>query len=77
MQKFRASVEPFWDLKIGKYVDYQTPVSSEYIISCVLLSLTSSDGRTSHVLLVDVIPWIYIGSPTLYIARTMSSVPSD
>ena len=61
MQKFRASVEPFWDLKIGKYVEteYETPVSSEYIISCVLLSLTSSDGRSSRVLLADVIRWIY------------------
>ena len=26
MQKFRASVEPFWDLKIGKYAEYQAPV---------------------------------------------------
>ena len=31
MRKFRASMEPFWDLKIGKYVEYLTPVSSEYI----------------------------------------------
>ena len=43
----------------------------------MLPSLTSSDGRTSRVLLADVIPWIYIDSPALYIARTMSSVPPD
>jgi hypothetical protein len=33
MRKFRASMEPFWDLKIiGKYVEYLTHVSSEYVI---------------------------------------------
>ena len=52
-------------------------VSSEYLTSSVLPSLTSSDGRTSRVLLGDVISWIYIDSPALYIACTMSSVPSD
>ena len=46
----------FLRLEIGKY---QMPVSSKYIISCVLLSLTSSDGRTSRVLSADVIRWIY------------------
>ena len=30
-RKFRASMEPFWDLKIGIYVEYRTYVSSEYI----------------------------------------------
>jgi hypothetical protein len=30
MRKFRASMEPFWDLKISKYVEYLTCVSSEY-----------------------------------------------
>ena len=30
MRKFRASLEPFWDLKISKYVEYLTRVSSEY-----------------------------------------------
>ena len=29
MRKFRASLEPFWDLKISKYVEYLTRVSSE------------------------------------------------
>jgi hypothetical protein len=47
MRKFRALMEPFWDLKIGKYVEYLTYISSEYIISCVLLSLTSMTGRIS------------------------------
>jgi hypothetical protein len=72
MQKFRASMEPF-----GEYIEYLTRVSSEYLISSVLPSLTSSNGRTSRVLLSDVIPRIYIASPALYIARTMSSVPPD
>ena len=36
-RKFRASMEPFC-LKISKYVEYLTRVSSEYLISCVLLS---------------------------------------
>ena len=30
MKKSRASLEPFWDLKISKYVEYLTRVSSEY-----------------------------------------------
>ena len=33
MKKSRASLEPFWDLKISKYVEYLTRVSSEYITS--------------------------------------------
>ena len=33
MRKFRALLEPFWDLKISKYVEYLTRVSSEYITS--------------------------------------------
>ncbi len=37
-EKFRASMEPFWDLKIGEYVEYLMHVSSKYIISWVLLS---------------------------------------
>ena len=77
MQKFRASMEPFWDLKFGEYVEYIMRVSSEYLTSSVLPSLTSGDGWTSHILLADVIPWIYIDSPMLYIARTTSSVPLD
>ena len=28
-RKLRASLEPFWDLKISKYVEYLTRVSSE------------------------------------------------
>ena len=43
----------------------------------MLPSLTSTDGRTSHVLLADVILWIYIASPALYIARTVSNMPPD
>ena len=39
MRKFRASLEPSWDLKISKYVEYITRVSSEYITSRALLSL--------------------------------------
>ena len=29
MRKSRALLEPFWDLKISKYVEYLTCVSSE------------------------------------------------
>ena len=32
-RKLRASLEPFWDLKISKYVEYLTRVSSEYTTS--------------------------------------------
>ena len=55
-------MEPFCDSKFSEYVEYFAHVSSEYLTSSVLPSLTSSDGRTSisHVLLADVIPWIYI-----------------
>ena len=70
MRKFRASMEPFCDSKFSEYVEYLARVSSEYLTSSVLPSLTSSDSQTSHVLLADVIPWIYIDSPALYIART-------
>ena len=48
MRKFRASMEPFWDLKFSEI--YLARVSSEYLTSSVLPSLTSSDGRTSRVL---------------------------
>ena len=44
MRKTRASLEPFWDLKISKYVEYLTRVSSEYITSRALLSLRSTVG---------------------------------
>ena len=50
MRKFRASMEPFRDLKFSEYVEYLTRVSSEYLTSSVLPSLTSSDGQTSRVL---------------------------
>ena len=30
-RKLGASLEPFWDLKISKYVEYLTRTSSEYI----------------------------------------------
>ncbi len=55
MRKFRASLE---DLKIGKYVEYLMPISSEYITSCKLLSLTSTTGRTSRVFLAYEILWV-------------------
>ena len=38
MRKFRVSMEPFWDLK---FVEYLALVSSEYLTSSVLPSLTS------------------------------------
>ena len=41
MRKVRASMEPFCDLKIGKYV---MRVSSEYLTKWVLLSLISMAG---------------------------------
>jgi hypothetical protein len=63
----RASLEPFWDLKIGKHVEYLTPVSSEYLISCEVLSLTSSAGRTSRIFLI---PWRLCAIYSMY-----SSVP--
>jgi hypothetical protein len=44
MRKFRASVEPFYDLKIYKYVEYLMYVSSEYLRSRMLLSLLSMVG---------------------------------
>ena len=76
MRKFRASMEPFWDLKIGKYVEYLTPVSSEYIKSWELLSPTSTAGRTSRVLLADIIPWLNKASLVLYIvARMLCTMP--
>jgi arabinogalactan endo-1,4-beta-galactosidase len=43
----KASMEPFWDLKINKYVEYLVHVSNEYLIRCVLLCLTSMAGWTS------------------------------
>ena len=75
MRKFRASIEPFWSLKIGIYVEYLTHVSSEYIISWALLSLRSTAGRTSRVLLADVIPWINKASLALYIACKLCAMP--
>ena len=68
-RKFRASLEPFWDLKISKYVEYLMRVSSEYIISWALLSLRSTVGWTSRVFLAYVMPWINKASLALYIAR--------
>ena len=53
MRKFKASMVPFWDLKISKHV---THVSSEYLISCMLLSLISMAGQTSYVALAYVVP---------------------
>ena len=75
MRKFWTSMEPFWDLKIGKYVEYFTRVSSEYITSWALLSLTNTAGQTSNILLADVIPWINKASLMLYIACMVHAMP--
>ena len=72
--KFRASMKPFWDLKIGIYVEHLMHVSSEYITSWVLLSLTSTTGWTSSIPLADIIPWINIASLVLYIAHTLRAM---
>ena len=45
MRKFRASMEPFWDLKFSEICRvYLARVSSEYLTSSMLPSLTSSDA---------------------------------
>ncbi len=61
MRNFRASMEPFWDLKISRYVEYLTCASSDYFTSSVFPSLTSTAGRTSCVL-----PWTNKASLVLY-----------
>ena len=63
-------MEPFWDLNISKYVEYLTRASSEYLISCVLSSLTSTASR---ILLAYVIQWINIASLELHIACPYTS----
>jgi hypothetical protein len=63
-------MEPFWDLKISIYVEYLTVVSIEYILSCMLPSLSSTAGRTPRVLLAYIISWINKASLALYIAHT-------
>jgi hypothetical protein len=78
MRKFRASLEPFRDLKIGEYVKHLMPVSSEYLISCELhvLSLTSTADCTSRVFLVYIVrnP---MDSLVLYIYSTHSATCHD
>ena len=71
MKTSRASLEPFWDLKISKYVEYLTRVSSKYITSWALLYPRSTVGWTSRVFLAYVMPWINKASLALYIARTI------
>jgi hypothetical protein len=70
MRKFRDSMEPFWDLKISKYVEYLARISSEYFTSCVLPSLTST---------AYVIPWIAlcynIIIARMYVVRYSVHVP--
>jgi hypothetical protein len=44
MRKFRASMEPFWDLEISIYVEYLTLVSVEYIISCMFNTFSDKYG---------------------------------
>ena len=34
MKKSRASLEPFWDLKVSKYVEYLTLVELKIILTC-------------------------------------------
>jgi hypothetical protein len=60
MRKFKASVEPSWYVKIGKYVDYLHDACTQripYKAACYLASLISMAGRTSRVLLVYIITW--------------------
>jgi hypothetical protein len=46
MGKYRASMDPFWDLNISKYVEYLTCISSKYFVSSasVLPSLVITAG---------------------------------
>jgi hypothetical protein len=74
MRKSRASMEPFWHLKIGKYVQHLTPIS---LISCELPSLTSTAGRTLRIFLAYVIPWIKKASLALYIAYIAQCATAD
>ena len=67
-------MEPFGDLKIGKYVEYLTHVSSEYIVNRLLLSLTTTAGQTSCVFLADTISWINKASLVLYIAAHYATI---
>jgi hypothetical protein len=57
MRKSGASMEPFWDSKINKYmyVEYLAHASSKYLISYALLSLSSMAGPTFMCSLVYVI----------------------
>ena len=64
MRKFRASMEPFWDLRISKSVEYLTCVPREYFTSSVLPSLTINDSQTSYFVLGYVIRWINTASLT-------------
>ena len=63
-------MEPFWDLKISKNVENLTCVPSKYVTSCVLSSLTSTVGRTSHYFLAYVTLQINKASLALYITHT-------
>ena len=56
----------FLRLENQMYVEYLMHVSSEYIISWVLLSLISIGCQTSRILFADVIPWINKASLMLY-----------
>ena len=53
------------------------PVSSEYLIKCELLYLTSTAGQSSYVFLAYVIPWINKASHALYIAHTAPADQSE
>ena len=63
MRKSRASLEPFWDLKLGKY-SYACIQRIHY-----KLSATFSEKYCWRVFLAYVMPWINKASLALYVAR--------
>ena len=64
MRKFRAVMEPLYDLKIGKYVEYLACVSSEYIKSAVTFS--DKHGWSNFTRSLG------LRNPKLYIARMLT-----
>ena len=63
MRQLWENSGPQWNISeiwksVSSYVEYLTPISSEYIKSWVILSPTSTSGQTSRIPLADVIPWI-------------------
>jgi hypothetical protein len=46
-----ASMEPFWDLKTGEYVEYLMHVSGEYIyiiIIIIIITFIDDVGQEAH-----------------------------